>query len=275
MAYAKTAVERVPSSARHRPGKNLYTSRPTNWLVSRFHFSFAEWFEPKRTGFGQLRVVNDDLVNPREGFGTHPHGDMEIFSYVLHGGLTHKDSMGSAETLGRGSIQYMSAGTGVWHSEYNNSPSEDLRFLQIWVKPNRRGLSPNYGSTVYNKEERHNQLLRIITDNSNLKDAKRNNPHMIGIYQDVNVYVSELDSAKVLDYELKEGRQAYLVNAEGKLKISEKEGKFEIVDMEARDAVELVGPLSITFEGVKDTVERERTVMVDGAHFLMIEMAQG
>lgn len=114
-----------------KPGSSLYVSRPTDWLVSRFHFSFAEHWDPTRTNFGVLRVVNDDLVSQTSGFDTHPHRDMEIFSYVLDGQLTHKDSMGSSETIGRGAVQYMSAGTGVLHSEHNRG-QERLRFLQIW-----------------------------------------------------------------------------------------------------------------------------------------------
>ena len=101
---------------------------PINWLKSRFHFSFAEW-HGGRNRFVCLRVVNDDLVQPSRGFGTHGHQDMEIITYILHGGLTHKDSMGSEETLGRGSVQFMTAGTGVMHSEYNIDPEQDLRFI--------------------------------------------------------------------------------------------------------------------------------------------------
>lgn len=114
-----------------KPADSLYVSKPTRWLESRFHFSFAEYYDPARSEFGVLRVINDDLVKSKEGFGTHPHRDMEIFSYVLDGELTHRDSMGSSETLYRGSVQYMSAGTGVRHSEYNTGPKRS-RFLQVW-----------------------------------------------------------------------------------------------------------------------------------------------
>lgn len=114
-----------------KPADSLYVSTPTHWLESRFHFSFAEYFDPSRSQFGVLRVINDDLVAPKEGFGTHPHRDMEIFSYVLDGELTHRDSMGSSESLYRGSVQYMSAGTGVRHSEFNTGDTRS-RFLQVW-----------------------------------------------------------------------------------------------------------------------------------------------
>lgn len=110
-----------PLEFRHIPHGGLYVSTPTWWLESRFHFSFAEYFNPANHDFGVLRVLNDDLVQPKSGFGRHPHRDMEILTYVVDGFLTHKDSMGSEESLGRGSVQYMSAGTGVTHSEMNNS----------------------------------------------------------------------------------------------------------------------------------------------------------
>ena len=104
------------------------------WLRSRFHFSFAQYYNPENMGFGALRVLNDDLVRPGTGFETHPHRDMEIISYVVQGELTHGDSMGNRQTLKRGQIQYMSAGTGVWHSEHNLG-EDTLRFLQIWIYP--------------------------------------------------------------------------------------------------------------------------------------------
>ena len=116
----------------NEPDHPCWTNK--NWLKSRFHFSFAEW-HGGRNRFGCLRVVNDDLVQPSRGFGTHGHQDMEIITYILHGGLTHKDSMGSEETLGRGSVQFMTAGTGVMHSEYNLDPEQDLRFIQSWILP--------------------------------------------------------------------------------------------------------------------------------------------
>ena len=114
------------------------------WLRSKFHFSFAEYYNEKNINFGVLRVINDDYIAPGTGFPTHPHRDMEIISYVIEGKLTHKDSMGNESTLERGEVQYMSAGTGVTHSEYNKH-AEDTRILQIWVLPDRKGHTPNYG----------------------------------------------------------------------------------------------------------------------------------
>ena len=114
------------------------------WLDSHFHFSFAEYYNPQNIQFGVLRVVNDDMVQPGTGFDTHPHQNMEILSYVVQGELTHADNMGNEQTLTRGQVQYMSAGTGVLHSEYNMG-KDLLRFLQIWILPDASGYQPNYG----------------------------------------------------------------------------------------------------------------------------------
>jgi len=119
-------------------------SSDLGWLKSKFHFSFAEYYNPSNVNFGVLRVINDDLVKPGTGFDTHPHRDMEIISYIVDGELTHGDSMGNKRTLSRGHVQYMSAGTGVFHSEHNFG-EETLRFLQIWIYPDKNGYEPNYG----------------------------------------------------------------------------------------------------------------------------------
>eukprot|EP00494_Astrolonche_serrata_P033027 UN33296 len=157
------------SSLKKIAAKNLYVSEPNpiyfgnpanalktdlkklrwtnqNWLKSRFHFSFAEYRDSERSNFGVLRVLNDDLVQPKRGFGEHPHRNMEICTYVVEGELTHKDSMGTAESLGRGSVQFMTAGTGVRHSE-KNAGNVPVRFLQMWISPRSSGLKPNYGSS--------------------------------------------------------------------------------------------------------------------------------
>jgi hypothetical protein len=177
------------------------------WLESRFHFSFAEYRDFDNMHFGALRVLNDDIVHPQSGFGMHPHNDMEILSYIVDGEITHKDSMGNERTLRRGEVQYMSAGTGVMHSEYNNHKSQDLRLLQIWILPPKKGLEPHYGDVLYEEDERKNKLLHVA---SNKEDNAK-----VKLYQDVNIYVCELDVTKEIDFSIEEGRQIYYVQIEG------------------------------------------------------------
>ncbi|MGL4819956.1 MAG: pirin family protein, partial [Bacilli bacterium] len=128
------------------------------WLKSTFHFSFANYFNPDNMNFGVLRVLNDDLVAPKTGFDTHPHQNMEIVTYVVDGELSHADSMGNERKLGRGDVQYMSAGTGVYHSEHNRG-TEIARFLQLWILPRNKGNVPNYGDVTYEWALRTNQWL--------------------------------------------------------------------------------------------------------------------
>lgn len=194
------------------------------WLKSKFHFSFAEYYNPNNIQFGALRVINDDLVQPGTGFGMHPHRDMEIISYVVDGHLTHEDSMGNKQTITRGHVQYMSAGTGVFHSEYNLG-NEVLRFLQIWILPDRTGHKPNYGDVPFKWEDRENKWLHMVSSTEG--DAP------IKIHQDANIYSVELEKGKSIDFPVKEGRQAYLVLIEGKANICE-------LQLNERDALESV-----------------------------------
>jgi len=220
-----------------------------NWLRSRFHFAFAEWRSPI-TNFGVLRVLNDDLVQPDRGFGTHGHADMEIATIVLEGELTHKDSMGTQETLKRGSVQFMSAGYGVRHSEFNLSKNDPLRFLQLWILPRTPGLIPQYGgydgSTAEAKKLRTNQWAHLVTWNKVKQDIP------IKLDQDVNIYLAETEPGTELEFEVHPGRQAYVVNAEGKTELtaaSESSGFKEVVQMEHGDAAEAYGDVKLKFKG--------------------------
>eukprot|EP00250_Pteridium_aquilinum_P025935 c3191_g1_i1 orf=74-835(-) len=247
---------------RHIPASSLYVSTPSWWLESRFHFSFAEYYNPKRNEFGNLRVVNDDLVQPHSGFGTHPHRDMEIFTYIVDGELTHKDSLGAHETLGRGGVQYMSAGLGVTHSEMNNG-DKLLRFLQIWIKPDRKQYKPNYGSRVFKREDRHNKLHHVVTSYNNYNDAQEDEGMgIIPIHQDANIFISELDADFTQEFIVQRRRQLYLVCIEGSLSVN------KIVDMEARDALEVDGDANndLSLELVAKGKE--------GGHFIVLEMAK-
>ncbi|CAE7720391.1 unnamed protein product [Symbiodinium pilosum] len=168
-----------PNPEFREPG---WTNR--NWLKSRFHFNFAEYDEGP-SGFGVLRVMNDDLVQPKRGFGMHPHRDMEIVTFIIQGSLTHRDSTGTDETIGRGGVQFMTAGTGIRHSEHNLQ-STALRFVQCWVVPRRRGLRPKYGSMLGNAEAegmRWNRWAHVVCD----ADGEHKAP--VQIYQDCNVFL--------------------------------------------------------------------------------------
>lgn len=228
------------------PKENMGTSN-LGWLESCFHFSFAQYRNPNNINFGVLRVLNDDIVHPKSGFDTHPHSNMEIISYVVNGEITHKDSMGNSETLKRGEVQYLSAGDGIYHSEHNVHKSEDLRLLQIWIIPPFAGLPRLYGSKRYEEIDRKNTLLNIVSSQEGTADIK--------IYQDVNIYVSELEINKLLEFEIKEDRQVYFVQIEGSSNINE-------ITLNAGDAMEIVD------------IEKIEIKALGNSHFLFIEMAK-
>jgi redox-sensitive bicupin YhaK (pirin superfamily) len=214
-----------------------------NWLKSRFHFNFAEYHRG-RTNFGVLRVMNDDLVQPGRGFGEHPHRDMEIITYIVEGNLAHQDSMGSKETLGRGSIQFMTAGTGIAHSEYNSNKDQPLRFVQCWITPRARGLRPNYGSMVGEESAaaaRRNQWAHVMSDVES-EDA----PAPVQINQDCNMYVAELDpNTTAPPIVIREGRQAYVLVIEGEIEMHS--GPTEnpsLSNLCRHEAAEVYGPVT-------------------------------
>jgi redox-sensitive bicupin YhaK (pirin superfamily) len=182
------------------------------WLNSFHTFSFANYYDPAYMGFRSLRVINDDRVMPGQGFGTHPHRDMEIFSYVLEGSLQHKDSMGNGSVLKPGQIQLMSAGRGVTHSEFNPSNSEPLHFLQIWIQPRQRGLTPSYTEWHPNGEQRDGLKTLVISSDGRDGSAK--------IHQDAEVYRVRLQKGQTVTHEVKSGRGAWLQIAEGALALN-------------------------------------------------------
>ena len=225
--------------------ENMGTSN-LGWLESRFHFTFADYINYDNMNFGVLRVLNDDIIHPQSGFDTHPHRDMEIISYVVKGEITHKDSMGNEETLKRGEVQYISAGTGVRHSEHNWNTKEDLRLLQIWIVPPQKGLEPLYGSHRFNENESKNKFLNIVS--SDRGDAK------IKIHQDVNIYVSQLEKSSSLDFLIEKNRQIYFVQIEGSSNING-------IVLEDGDAMEIVAETKLDILALEDS------------HFLFIEMS--
>lgn len=181
------------------------------WLDSYHTFSFANYYDPQWMGFRNLRVINDDLVMPGMGFGTHPHRDMEIITYVLSGSLQHKDSMGNGRIIRAGEVQYMAAGTGVQHSEYNPSNDEAVHLLQIWIQPDRKGLEPRYAD-------------RSIADapegQFNLVASKTGRDGSFAINQDTDLYLAKLGTGDKASFELKPGRHAWLHVAEGEINLN-------------------------------------------------------
>jgi quercetin 2,3-dioxygenase len=177
------------------------------WLDSRHTFSFADYHEPAQMGFRALRVINEDRVAPAEGFPTHAHRDMEILSYVLEGGLEHKDSLGTGSVIRPGDVQRMSAGTGVAHSEFNASRSEPVHFLQIWIVPERRGLTPGYEQKHFPEESREGQLRLIASPNGEAGS--------VSIHQDVRLYSALLAPGQSVRHALASGRHAWVQVARG------------------------------------------------------------
>lgn len=215
--------------------ETLYESKH-DWLTSRFHFSFSEYYNPKNIQYGVLRVLNDDIIAPHRGFDAHPHRDMEIITYVIEGALTHTDSLGNSETIHSGDVQYMSAGTGIVHAEKNLS-YEPLHLVQIWILPEAKGLEPNYGSRTFMPNQRRNKWLHIVgTSASNAA---------ISIYQDANIFVSEIENQEQIAFTVHPGRQVYL-------KILEGDALINGTPYLSGDACEVVGEsLSIESFGVK------------------------
>ena len=203
--------------------KNMGKSN-LGWLNSKFHFSFAEYYNPNNIRFGALRVINDDFIEAITGFDTHPHKDMEIITFVVNGDLTHGDSMGNKNTITRGHVQYMSAGTGVYHSEFNFG-EDTLRLLQIWILPDKAGYKPDYGDYRFNWNDREDKWLHMVSSKDG--DAP------IKINQDINVYSLELEKGKEINFQVNERRQAYLVQIEGNSIINE-------IELNDRDGMEIV-----------------------------------
>ena len=182
------------------------------WLDSRHTFSFAAYHDPAHMGFRSLRVINDDRVAPGMGFGTHPHRDMEIFSYILSGALEHRDSMGNGRVLRPGQIQLMSAGRGVTHSEFNPSPAEAAHFLQIWIQPRERGLAPGY--TEWHPQPEHDGEAKVLVISHDGRDGSAT------IHQDADIWRIRLAPGQRATHDIREGRGAWLQIATGALTLN-------------------------------------------------------
>lgn len=212
----------------------------TDWLTTYHHFSFAEYYDPNRVNFGPLRVFNDDVIQPGTGFDLHQHQDMEIVTYVIDGALEHKDSLGNHGIIQAGEIQRMSAGTGVFHSEFNHSKEKPLRLLQMWVFSDTRGLKPSWEQKRYTKDDRKNKLLPVIGPKGfNQKDT-------LAISQNVTFYVSNLEKDTKLSFRPQKDRLSYLFVIEGKIALNDK-------TLYTRDAAEIEREENLEIKAQQDT----------------------
>ena len=203
------------------------------WLESYHSFSFADYHDPAHMGYGALRVINEDRVQPGTGFGTHGHRDMEIISYVLEGALAHQDSMGNGSTIVPGDVQRMSAGRGVTHSEFNHEKNATTHFLQIWIEPSARGIAPGYEQKHFDAAAKRGRLRLVASPDG--ADGS------VTIHQDARVYAGLFDGAERATHALAPGRKAYLHLARGKLTVNG-------ATLEAGDAAKLDGVAEIVLQ---------------------------
>jgi redox-sensitive bicupin YhaK (pirin superfamily) len=202
------------------------------WLKTAHTFSFADYYDPEHMGFRSLRVINDDVVAPGEGFGMHPHRDMEIITYVLNGQLEHKDSMGNGKVIRPGEVQYMAAGTGVMHSEFNPSDKEDVHLLQIWIVPDAKGLKPRYADRSF---------ADAPTGVFTLVASKTGRDGSMSINQDADLQLGRFSKGQTATYALKSNRHAWVHVAEGSIVLNGKK-------LSGGDAVAVSDEAALQFE---------------------------
>ena len=189
------------------------------WLDTYHTFSFSDYYDPRFMGFRSLRVINEDWVKPGYGFPTHPHRDMEIITYVLEGSLEHKDSMGTGSVIRPGEVQKMSAGTGVRHSEFNHSKDEPVHLYQIWILPERENIQPMYEQKTIPMEERQGKLQLVASPSGG------NGSNAVKLYQDAELFTTELVKSTAVEHELPDGRYAWVQVARGAVKVNGQELK--------------------------------------------------
>jgi hypothetical protein len=207
------------------------------WLDSHHTFSFADYYDPKHMGFRSLRVINDDRVEGGQGFGAHQHRDMEIISYVLDGGLAHKDSTGTTAVIKPGDVQRMSAGTGVTHSEFNASKADEVHFLQIWLLPNAKGVKPGYEQKTYSDADKRGTLRLVASPDG--RDGS------VTIHSDATVYAGILGEGQKAELAIPDTHGAWIHVARGKVRVNGK-------DLEEGDGVAIENEKSVQIEGVDE-----------------------
>ena len=216
------------------------------WLKARHHFSFANYYDPKRMGWGALRVWNDDEIAANSGFPPHPHADMEIITYVREGAITHKDSLGNQGRTEAGDVQVMSAGSGIRHAEYNLEP-DTTRIFQIWIEPDRRGGPPSWGARPFPKSDRAGKFVTLASGLPDDGDA-------LPIRTPARVAGATIRAGETTEYELAPDRHAYLVSAQGSVEVNG-------VRLDARDGAAITGEASLKITAINDA----EVVLVDAA----------
>lgn len=231
------------------------------WLKTSHSFSFADYYDPRNVNWGALRVLNDDWVAAGKGFGTHPHRDMEILTYVLSGELEHKDSLGSHGVVGPGGVQFMSAGTGVQHSEFNHSASTDLHFLQMWVLPGKLGVKPLYGQVDFPIDARRNTWLVVASGQPGVEAPVR-------LTQDATFRVSRLEDG-ALRHTFAPGRLGFFFVAEGNVTaagLEDDDAQFATAKLTTGDAVRIAGLSRLAVAGSGEVVLWDVPRPPDGAN---------
>ena len=198
-------IDIIPSASRG--------SADHGWLKAKHTFSFAGYYDPARVHFGALRVINEDRIAPGQGFGTHPHNDMEIVTYIVRGAVEHEDSMGNGTVIRAGEVQRMTAGTGVLHSEFNHSRDDELHLLQIWIIPEKNGLEPGYEQTLFSREDKLNKLRLVAS-----RDGRDGS---LTIHQDVDLHASVLEQGHRVALEGVERRRVFLQVVTGAIEVNE------------------------------------------------------
>lgn len=216
------------------------------WLQSHFSFSFADYYDQNHMGFHALRVINDDIIAPGRGFGMHPHENMEIISYVVKGALEHKDSMGNSSIIRPHEIQQMSAGSGVRHSEFNPSDTEPVRLIQIWIKPNKHGVTPSYDQKTFPPAEKTNRLRLVASPNGTDESIK--------IHQDAWIYAALLHARHRLTHPIKPARNLWLQMVNGSLSLNGH-------TLKTGDGAAMENGSELTLKGIED------------AEFLLFDLA--
>lgn len=220
----------------HRSGERGRTE--LRWLHSRHSFSFGNYYNPERSGFGLLKVLNDDVVEPGKGFGTHFHDNFEIVSIVFEGALEHRDSMGNHGVIKAGEIQRISAGAGISHSEFNHSAKERVHFLQIWIEPKEKGIKPGYEQKSFSKLKK-NELIKVISGNKG-KDE-------MYIHQDAHFSIGNFDKSDKAGYKLSNPKNGvFIFVVDGKIKVENK-------TLEEGDSAEITGAREIVFKAEEDS----------------------